>query len=175
MQTSVSPSTEIAAALDALSLPCSARLWFYVTNRSLTADERLHIQTELNMFVAGWEAHGTPLKASATVLLNDLLVLAVDEDPQPATGCSIDRSVAFLRALPATRPSLADLDVFGRGWVFAWNAGQARWVRHALHDFWALAKAGEVPPSTPILDTTASTLGDPVVLPVGESWHAHMW
>ena len=57
------------------------------------------------------------LAIASVILLNQVVVLAVDEEPQIATGCSIDASVEALRGLNKAAPTLADLDVLDRSWV----------------------------------------------------------
>ncbi len=187
---SLSPQS-LQSQLDRLGLGPGARVWFYVTNRPLTDPERIHMLSALDAFTSQWQAHGTPLNAAATVLLHDIVVLAVDESSQQATGCSIDASVSFLRHLPESLPSLADLDLLDRSWVF--HAALLKptplpttadfspasevltWQRSRLHDFWARCKSGTVPPTTPIVDTTIQTLGQPLIQPLESSWHATMW
>jgi hypothetical protein len=122
-------------------------------------------------------AHGAPLRAEAAVLLNQLVVLAVDESAQTPTGCSIDASVAALRALPQAAPSLADLDLFDRSWVLYLDAS-GLWTRSRLHDFWAMRKAGTLTDDAQIFDSTVPNLGalrTRSVVRLAESWHAHMW
>ncbi len=179
----------LQSQLDRLGLGPGARVWFYVTNRPLTDPERIHMLSALDAFTSQWQAHGTPLNAAATVLLHDIVVLAVDESSQQATGCSIDASVSFLRHLPESLPSLADLDLLDRSWVFHAALPNPNpetadsppasevltWQRSRLHDFWARCKSGTVPPTTPIVDTTIQTLGQPLIQPLESSWHATMW
>lgn len=179
----------LQSQLDRLGLGPGARVWFYVTNRPLTDPERIHMLSALDAFTSQWQAHGTPLNAAATILLHDIVVLAVDESSQQATGCSIDASVSFLRHLPESLPSLADLDLLDRSWVFHAALPNPNpetadsppasevltWQRSRLHDFWAMCKSGTVPPTTPILDTTIQTLGQPLIQPLESSWHATMW
>ena len=76
-----------------------SRVWVYQSNRLLTADEQIQMKEELDAFVAQWAAHGTSLKASAEILYDSLIVLAVDESQEPASGCSIDSSVRFIKGL----------------------------------------------------------------------------
>lgn len=75
------------------------RVWVYLSNRLLTKEEQGAITRELNAFVDQWAAHGHSLKASAQILWDGLFVLAVDETAEPASGCSIDSSVKFMRSL----------------------------------------------------------------------------
>lgn len=75
------------------------RVWVYLSNRLLAKDEQAAIGRELKAFVGQWAAHGHQLQASAQILWDGLIVLAVDETVEPASGCSIDSSVNFIRSL----------------------------------------------------------------------------
>ena len=165
--------------LASLTLPDTARVWIYVANRAMTAEERLAVEAHLAAFTSTWVAHGSPLAAEAAVLLDQVVVLTVDETVQTATGCSIDASVAALRALPQAAPSLADLDLFDRSWVlYAESPHADAWQRIALRDFWALRKAGKVEDETVVFDTTVNCLGDlrhQGAKAFASSWHAAMW
>ncbi len=50
-------------------------------------------------FAAEWTAHSKALKSSITVQFNQFIILSVDETAAPATGCSIDKSVHFIKAM----------------------------------------------------------------------------
>jgi len=49
--------------------------------------------------VENWTAHNKALEASVEMRYNHFIILAVDETKAPATGCSIDKSVHFIKAL----------------------------------------------------------------------------
>ena len=175
-----SPTTDaMSASLQAMSLPDTSRVWLYTANRVLTDAECDVVQMALSSFRGSWAAHGTPLRSDSTVLLNQVVVLAVDEGPQIATGCSIDASVAALKSLNSAATSLSDLDVMDRSWVvFHAQEEGADWQRAKLHDFWAMRKAGSLTDEVLILESTVSTLGDlrtSLIKRLGDSWHAHMW
>jgi len=169
----------LARDLAALTLPDASRVWIYIANRAFTAEERPTVDAHLAAFTSSWAAHGTPLAAEAAVLLDQVVVLAVDEAPQTATGCSIDASVAALRALPQAAPSLADLDLFDRSWVlYRTDAASPEWKRAKLHDFWAMRKAGTLTDAAVIFDSTVTQLGAlraEGAKALADSWHAHMW
>ena len=172
-------TTDFERQLAALTLPDHARVWIYTANRVLTDDECQAIHRALSTFCDSWAAHGQPLQAQPAVLLQQLVVLAVDESAQQATGCSIDNSVAAVRDLHKVGPTLADLDVLDRGWViFKAQADSAEWQRAKLHDFWAMRKAGTLTDEAQVVDSTVPNLGDlrrEGVKPLAHSWHAHMW
>jgi hypothetical protein len=160
------------------TLDDSARVWVHVASRRMTLDEAQAVQSHLDEFVAGWQAHGASLKAQAAVVHGWMVLLAVDERPQKATGCSIDASVSALKQIASLRPSMVDLDVFDRMAVLHRQESDASWRRTPLSTFWAQRKAGLVDDAEQVFDTTVSTLGELKtrgVAPMGASWHAEMW
>ncbi|MDX5419920.1 MAG: hypothetical protein LPK09_11945 [Hymenobacteraceae bacterium] len=80
-------------------LPPHARLWIYQADRALTVAEQEEIKPLLERFATEWSSHGTGLQASARLLHNQFLVLANNESATAASGCSIDKSVSFVREL----------------------------------------------------------------------------
>ena len=81
------------------TIPDHARVWIYQANRSLSDGEIRQMQQWGQQFVAQWAAHGQDLRASVAVLHHHFLVIALDEQHHAASGCSIDSSVGFVRAL----------------------------------------------------------------------------
>lgn len=80
-------------------LPATARIWIYQSDIKLT-DETIHaISNNLLSFTHQWAAHNQPLKASFQVLFNRFVLLAVDEQYNAASGCSIDASVHVMKQL----------------------------------------------------------------------------
>ena len=156
----------------------SARVWVHVASRKMTLDEAHIVQAHLDEFVAGWQAHGAPLTAQASVVHGWMVLLAVDERPQPATGCSIDASVSALKQVASLHPSMVDLDLFDRMAVLHRSSAENPWKRTTLSTFWAQRKAGLVGDAEQVFDTTVCTLGalkTRGVVPMGTSWHAEMW
>ena len=84
---------------------------------------------------------------------------AVDERPQPATGCSIDASVSALKQVANLHPSMVDLDLFDRMAVLHRSSADTPWKRTQLPTFWAQRKAGLVGDAEQVFDTTVCTLG----------------
>lgn len=80
-------------------LPDSARIWVYQSDRKLTHDEQAKISTRLSVFTNQWTAHNQMLGASFSILYDQFIVLAVDEDIIHASGCSIDSSVRTIQEL----------------------------------------------------------------------------
>ncbi|MFY7666833.1 ABC transporter ATPase [Flavobacterium sp.] len=80
-------------------LPEESRVWIYQSNRRLQPEELTQIETALKQFVENWAAHGKPLQASFEIRYDRFIVLAVDQEFNAATGCSIDASVHFIQEL----------------------------------------------------------------------------
>jgi hypothetical protein len=81
------------------TLPPNARLWIYQSDRSLSKDEEKNLSSELEQFCEQWKAHGQNLKTSFIIKHRHFVILAVDENYNDASGCSIDGSVRILKSL----------------------------------------------------------------------------
>ena len=81
------------------NLHSESKVWIYSSDRELTPNEVDFLQNEANTFVNDWAAHGSGLKANALVYKGRFLILAVDESEVNASGCSIDTSVKFIKAV----------------------------------------------------------------------------
>lgn len=80
-------------------LPEESRVWIYQSNRKFSEQELIEIEEALREFVGRWSAHGKGLRASFQIKYSRFLILAVDQEVQAATGCSIDESVEFIQSL----------------------------------------------------------------------------
>jgi chemotaxis regulatin CheY-phosphate phosphatase CheZ len=71
----------------------------YQANRSFKDNEVVEISTKIKHFLEQWTAHGSGLHASFQIKYNRFIIIALDQDVQNATGCSIDASVHFIQQL----------------------------------------------------------------------------
>jgi len=76
-----------------------SRVWIYQSDRELYEDGVKQLHEILNKFAAEWTAHNHQLKAKAEIRYNRFLILIVDESQAGASGCSIDKSVNFIKRL----------------------------------------------------------------------------
>ena len=168
----------IERAISKLTLPDASRVWLYTASRALSDEETGALHSHLRDFGAQWAAHGKALCSESVVILNQIVLLAVDESVQVATGCSIDASVRALKDLDKVMPSLKDVDMLDRSWVLYCTPDEENWKRARLHDFWAMRKAGTLSDNTQVFDTTLTQMGGvrrSGIKALGDSWHAHMW
>ncbi len=77
----------------------NSRVWIYQADRQLSDEETQQIQQHLNAFSAQWTAHNNQLKAAGEVRYKRFLILIVDESQAGASGCSIDKSVHFMKQI----------------------------------------------------------------------------
>ncbi len=80
------------------SLPKHSKVWVYMSNHPFSQEEAEALQKDADEFSASWVSHGIKLKSEAKVLFNRFVVIAVDETQKEASGCSIDKSVAFIKS-----------------------------------------------------------------------------
>ena len=80
-------------------MPLDSRIWIYPSNRKFSDEEVEEIKVSLEKFIEEWSAHGAALEASFDIRYNRFIILAVNQDVQAASGCSIDSSVQFIQQL----------------------------------------------------------------------------
>ncbi len=148
-------------------LPPHARLWIYQANRALTAEEQERLKPMLEHFAAAWSSHGKDLQASAELLHNQFLVLANNETAASASGCSIDKSVAFVRELE----QLLQVTFFDRTRLAFLKEGEVELV--GLQELKGKVAVGEIDKNTLYFDTLVNNFGElqeSWPRPAGNSW-----
>lgn len=85
-----------------IKLPDHSRIWIYQAERELTANEVDFITQNGQKFTATWAAHGNALLAELLVIDNHFIILALDEEMEMASGCSIDKAMKFILDLQHT-------------------------------------------------------------------------
>ena len=71
-------------------LPEESRIWLYACEKALTQSQQDYILNIISEELKGWNAHQQPLTAGVTILENHFIVVALDENKNGASGCSID-------------------------------------------------------------------------------------
>ncbi|MBT8319556.1 MAG: ABC transporter ATPase [Gramella sp.] len=150
------------------SLADSSRVWIYQANRSFTADEIKEISQKLDLFIERWTAHGADLRASYEIKYNRFITIALDQQINAATGCSIDASVQFIQQLEKDY----NVDLLDKMNV---SYKQGEFIAYkSLADFRKMAKQRAVSPNTIVfnnlVNNKAEYLSDWEV-PASESWH----
>jgi hypothetical protein len=76
-----------------------SKIWIYFSEQAFTATALDIINKACESFCQSWTAHDQALKANFKIPYKQFIVLMVDESQTKASGCSIDKSVAFMRNL----------------------------------------------------------------------------
>ena len=154
------------------NLPLESKIWIYQSNRKFSDEEFAEIETDLKIFVDSWAAHGTSLEASFQLKYNRFIILAVNQEVQNTTGCSIDSSVQFIQSLEKKY----DVDLLDKMNV-TFKLGEH--VAHkTLIDFKKMAKDKAVTENTIVFNNLVNTIedwNDNWEVPAGESWHSRFF
>ena len=153
------------------TFPSDSIIWIYQSNRVFTPTECAQIDHELSMFTRSWESHHQQLHAQGQVLHQRFIAIMVDEHLVGAGGCSIDRSVAFLKDLGARY----GVDLFNR-LVFSYLEGNEV---HTVdkEEFARRYQEGIISDETLVFDTLVKNkaeLEHDFLKPLGASWHKRM-
>jgi hypothetical protein len=154
------------------NLPEDSKIWIYQSNRKFSDDEITEIESDLKIFIENWSAHGTTLEASYIIKYNRFIILAVNQETQQATGCSIDSSVAFIQNLEQKYQVIL-LDKMN----VTFKNGEH--IAHkSLIDFKRMAKEKAVTVNTIVFNNLVNSIeefNDNWEVPAGESWHSRFF
>ena len=76
-----------------------SRVWIYQSSTAFDEEEVATLNQQLANFSRNWVSHNRALKSFASVYHNRFIVLMVDETQAGASGCSIDKSVHFIKQI----------------------------------------------------------------------------
>jgi hypothetical protein len=149
-----------------------SRVWVYQSDRKLTADEAVQIQMHMDNFTRSWTAHNNQLKAKAEIRYNRFLVLIVDESQAGASGCSIDKSVNFMKQLEQE----FGINLFDR-FNLAYRDGEEV-ISVPRHKFEELLKSGAINTETIVFNNLAQNVAELETkweVPFKDSWHIQLF
>ena len=149
-----------------------SRVWVYQSDRKLTANEVVQIQVQLDNFTRSWTAHNNQLKAKAEIRYSRFLVLIVDESQAGASGCSIDKSVNFMKQLEQQ----FGLSLFDR-FNLAYRDGEEV-VSVPRQQFEELLKQGKLNKESIVYNNLVQNLAELNTkweVPFKDSWHIQLF
>lgn len=153
-------------------LPEESRIWIYQSDRRFTDEEVAEIAVSLQDFIENWTAHGAGLEASFEIRYNRFIVIAVNQEVQAATGCSIDASVAFIQSLEQKY----GVDLLDKMNV-TFRTGE--FISHKnLTDFRRMAKDKAVTGNTIVFNNLVNNVAeyrDAWEVPAFDSWHSRFF
>jgi hypothetical protein len=156
---------------DTATLSASTRVWVYQSHPPFAKADVPAVLAQLRAFAREWISHNQQLRAHADLLHERFIVLMVDESQAGASGCSIDSSVRFLKALQTQY----GVDLFDR-LVFSYLDGEQA-VSVGREEFARRFVEGIIHDDTPVFDTLVSNKSDfdqGFIKPLRQSWHKRM-
>jgi len=150
----------------------NSRVWIYQSDKKLADDVVQQIQQLLNSFTAEWTAHNNQLKAKAEIRYNRFLILIVDETQAGASGCSIDKSVNFMKRLEQE----FDISLFDRFNLAYRDADEV--LSLPRHGFEELLKQGSINSNTIVYNNLVQNLSELETkweVPFKDSWHIQLF
>lgn len=155
--------------VDFNTLPEESRVWIYQANRSFTDEEITEIESKLNVFIENWTAHGSDLQSGYLIKYKRFIIIALNQNLNKATGCSIDASVHFIQQLEKEY----NVDLMDKMNV---SYKQGDFIAYkTLIDFKKMAKDKAVSKNTIVFNnlvTNIAELNENWEVPASESWHS---
>ncbi|MGL5112401.1 MAG: ABC transporter ATPase [Flavobacterium sp.] len=154
------------------NLPEDSKIWIYQSNRKFSDAEIVEIEEALQSFLKDWAAHGTNLESAYLLKYNRFIIIAVDQEVQAATGCSIDSSVEFIQSLEKRY----DVDLLDKMNV-TFKLGEH--VAHkTLIDFKKMVKDKAVTENTIVFNNLVNNIqefNESWEVPAADSWHSRFF
>ena len=151
------------------TLPETSRVWIYQANRSFTDSELSELKTRLIEFLGNWSTHGKDLEASFEIKYKRFIVIALNQELNSASGCSIDDSVSFIQQLEKDY----NVDLLDKMNV---SYKQGEFVAYKpLTDFRKMAKEKAVSKNTIVFNNLVNNIAEYKEnweVPASESWHS---
>ncbi|MDP5093580.1 MAG: ABC transporter ATPase [Polaribacter sp.] len=150
------------------NLPNNSRVWIYQSNREFTQKEVEFITEKATVFINNWTRHGDDLNGSFTIKYHQFLVLAVDENFNNVSGCSIDASVRFVQQLEQA----LQLDLMDKMNVTFKDGDNINLIK--LPQFQEFVKSKKINEETIVFNNLVTTKQDfenNWEVPAKQSWH----
>lgn len=155
--------------VDFNSLSEESRVWIYQSNRSFSEEELVQLEQQLNTFIEAWTAHGKDLQAGYKIVYKRFIVIALDQNSNSATGCSIDASVHFIQELEKQY----NVDLMDKMNV---SYKQGEFIAYkSLLDFKKMAQQKAVSKNTIVFNNLVNNIAEfneNWEVPASDSWHS---
>lgn len=154
------------------SLPDHSKVWVYQSSRRFTAEELLLVNAKTTEFLEQWAAHGTSLQSGFEIKYDRFIIIAVNQDSQSATGCSIDASVRFIQGLEKE----FNLELLDKMNV-AFKQGEFVNFK-SLIDFRKMTKSGAIGKKTIVFNNLITDIleyKENWEVPAQDSWHSRFF
>ena len=149
-------------------LPLNSRVWVYSSNRKFIQKEIFSIRKDLEIFLSNWTSHNQNLETGFELRYDRFIIIAVNQEINNASGCSIDNCVRFIKKLE----NKYEVDLLDKMNVIY---KQDKHLYHKkLNEFISMYKNNLVSLNTVVFNNLVNTVGEYKLkweVPVKESWH----
>ena len=149
-------------------LPLNSRVWVYSSNRKFIQKEIISIRKDLENFLSNWTSHNQNLETGFELRYDRFIIIAVNQEINNASGCSIDNCVRFIKKLE----NKYEVDLLDKMNVIY---KQDKHLYHKkLNEFISMYKNNLVSLNTVVFNNLVNTVGEYKVkweVPAKESWH----
>jgi len=151
-----------------LAFPDESRVWVYQADRPFDEADIFPANEDIDEFCNQWTSHNKELRALGGIMHDQFLVLVVDETKASTSGCSIDKSVAFVKNMEQKyKRKLLDRD------QVAYLDEQEQIHTIPLNKLKEAVNDGKLQMDTKIFDNLVANRKDYIsrwVRPLGNSW-----
>ncbi len=151
-----------------LAYPDESRVWVYQADRPFADEDIIPANEDIEAFCDQWTSHNRELRALGGIMHDLFVVLVADETHASASGCSIDKSVAFVKSLEQK---------YGRKLLdrhtVAWLDDREQIHLTPLSELKQAVADGKLTMETRVFDNLVATRKDYIsrwATPLGESW-----
>ena len=151
-----------------LAYPDESRVWIYQADKPFEEDDITRINEDIDRFCEQWTSHNQELRALGGVMHDLFVVLVVDETKASTSGCSIDKSVAFVKRLEQNY----DRKLLDRNNI-AWLDKDEQLHTIPLAELKDAVATGRMNLETPVFDNLVATRKEYIsrwTVPLGNSW-----
>lgn len=148
-----------------------SRIWIFQSTPLLVGNLEANVAESLNEFLVNWAAHGSELFSGFDILHDRFIVIAVDENKAPATGCSIDAMMKVVLDIDRSN----QLDLMNRMKVAYRDSSGIK--ECDVNTFREMLKSGAANGDTLVFNNILDSLGklkNSWEVPVSQSWHANL-
>ena len=149
-------------------LPLNSRVWVYSSNRKFIQKEIISLRKDLENFLSNWTSHNQNLETGFELRYDRFIIIAVNQEINNASGCSIDNCVRFIKKLE----NKYEVDLLDKMNVIY---KQDKHLYHKkLNEFISMYKNNSVSLNTVVFNDLVNTVGEYKLkweVPVKESWH----
>ena len=149
-------------------LPEYSRVWIYGSGRKFSDKEIIKLRHDLENFCSKWTSHNQKLETAFELPYNRFIVIAVNQETNDTSGCSIDESVRFIKKLEEKY----EVDLLDKMNV-TFKQGNLFFHKN-LDEFSSMYKDKLVSLNTIVFNNLVNTINDYKnnwEVPANQSWH----